>query len=83
MVKLTARTRRAGDRMTPRGAPGSKTLKRLYIDRKIPQPQRAELPLVCDEAGICWSAALGAAARAAADRGTVRFLEISVRRSKA
>jgi tRNA(Ile)-lysidine synthase len=31
---------------------GSKSLKKLFIDRKIPAAQRQSIPVVCDDAGI-------------------------------
>ena len=44
------RSRRAGDAITLDG--GSKTLKRLFIDQKIPANERTAIPVLCDEAGI-------------------------------
>ena len=47
---ITLRPRQSGD--TIRLSGGSRSLKKLFIDRKIPAAQRAYLPVVCDEAGI-------------------------------
>lgn len=47
---ITLRPRQSGDSIRLSG--GSKSLKKLFIDRKIPAAQRAFLPVVCDEAGI-------------------------------
>ncbi len=44
------RSRQSGDSI--RLAGGSKSLKKLFIDRKIPAAQRPEIPVVCDESGI-------------------------------
>ena len=44
------RSRRAGDAMRLSG--GTKSLKKLFIDRKIPAAQRDAVPVVCDDAGI-------------------------------
>ena len=44
------RSRQPGDRIRLSG--GSKSLKKLFIDRKIPALQRDSIPIVCDEAGI-------------------------------
>ena len=44
------RPREAGDAMRLSG--GSKSLKKLFIDRKIPAAQRQSIPVVCDDAGI-------------------------------
>ena len=44
------RSRRSGDAMRLSG--GTKSLKKLFIDRKIPAAQRDAVPVVCDDAGI-------------------------------
>ena len=44
------RTRRSGD--TIRLSGGTKSIKKLFIDRKIPAAQRSSVPIVCDDAGI-------------------------------
>jgi tRNA(Ile)-lysidine synthase len=48
---LVARTRRPGDRMRPRGGPGSRKLSDLMIDAKIAQPARAHLPVLTTASG--------------------------------
>jgi tRNA(Ile)-lysidine synthase len=54
---LTVRTRRPGDRFRPLGAPGSKTLQDLLVDRKVPLMQRQAVPVVTDRDGrIVWVA---------------------------
>ena len=47
---VTVRTRQPGDRIRRSG--GSKSLKKLYIDRKIPADLRPFLPVVADELGV-------------------------------
>jgi len=44
------RSRQAGDSIRLSG--GTKSLKKLFIDRKIPVSQRERTPVVCDDAGI-------------------------------
>lgn len=44
------RSRQSGDTIRLQG--GSKSLKKLFIDRKIPAAQRDSIPVVCDDAGI-------------------------------
>jgi tRNA(Ile)-lysidine synthase len=54
---LTVRTRRPGDRFRPLGAPGSKTLQDLLVDRKVPRMRRQAVPVVVDRDGrIVWVA---------------------------
>jgi tRNA(Ile)-lysidine synthase len=54
---VTVRNRRPGDRIHPLGAAGSKKLKDLLIDRRVPRRERERLPLICvGDAGdtIAW-----------------------------
>lgn len=50
------RNRLAGDKMMPKGLNGTKKVKDIFIDRKIPAKLRDTVPLVCDERGIIWIA---------------------------
>ena len=47
---MTIRSRQTGD--TIRLSGGTKSLKKLYIDRKIPASHRSRIPVVCDGEGI-------------------------------
>jgi tRNA(Ile)-lysidine synthase len=52
---LTIRTRRDGDRMTLKGMAGSKKLKDIFIDQKIPVYDRDTWPVITDRDGsILW-----------------------------
>ena len=54
-LPLTVRSRRAGDRFHPLGAPGERKLKEFFIDRKVPQHERDQTPLVVAGDGrIAW-----------------------------
>jgi tRNA(Ile)-lysidine synthase len=54
---LTVRSFRPGDRFHPQGAPGSRKLKKFFIDAKIDRETRASVPLL--EGGqILWLAGL-------------------------
>ena len=48
--KISIRPRQTGDKIRLSG--GSKSLKKLFIDRKIPAAVREQIPVVCDEIGI-------------------------------
>ncbi len=52
--RLTVRPRWPGARFYPQGAPGSKKLKSILIDQKIPRCQREILPLVTVQKDIVW-----------------------------
>ena len=47
---LCLRSRKEGDSIRLSG--GTKSLKKLFIDRKIPAMQRSGIPIVADEAGV-------------------------------
>ena len=48
--KISIRPRQTGDKIRLSG--GSKSLKKLFIDRKIPAADRGRIPVVCDENGV-------------------------------
>lgn len=50
----TVRYFRAGDRFMPLGMGGEKKLKDLFIDRKLPLPQRRRVPLLLSGGRIFW-----------------------------
>lgn len=49
---LLVRAPRPGDRMALRGGRGTRKLSDLLIDAKIPRQDRAQLPVLCDAAGV-------------------------------
>ena len=51
---LDVRPWRAGDRMRPLGAPGSRSLQDLFTDRRVPRARRAQLPVVLSGGEIAW-----------------------------
>ncbi len=55
---LIVRTRQAGDSIRLSG--GRKSLKALYIDRKIPAQERDRIPVVADDAGVLGAWGFGA-----------------------
>jgi len=48
--KIVVRPRQQGDSMRLSG--GTKTLKKLFIDRKIPAHRRQQIPVIADDAGV-------------------------------
>ena len=71
------RPRQAGD--TIRLSGGSKSLKKLFIDRKIPAAQRDQIPVLCDDAGILGVYSIGVnldRAASALPAVTIRFQKI-------
>ncbi len=51
---VTVRNRRPGDRIHPLGANGSRKLKEVLIDRRVPRRVRERLPLICVGESIAW-----------------------------
>lgn len=53
-LPLILRRRQPGDRMQVFGQTGSKKVKDLLIDAKVPQYLRDQIPLICDQDHIIW-----------------------------
>lgn len=51
---LFVRTREPGDRVQLLGSPGSRKVKKILIDKKIPQQKRDQLPVVTNGEKIVW-----------------------------
>lgn len=51
---INIRSRIAGDHFFPYHSPGNKKLKDFFIDEKIPQNQREDIPLLADGKNIIW-----------------------------
>lgn len=79
--KLFLRSRKSGDEIHAVDSVGRRSLKKLYIDRKIEAPRRPAFPILCDDKGICWSEVAGVDVRVAIDSETTQYLKISVRRT--
>lgn len=55
LLPLVVRTRKVGDRMFLKGVDGSKKVKDIFIDKKIPLEKRDSWPIVVDSRGkIVW-----------------------------
>ena len=55
---IRIRARQSGDMMRLRG--GTKSLKKLFIDRKIPASQRSRIPVIADDEGVLAVCGIGA-----------------------
>ena len=68
------RSRESGDSIRLSG--GTKSLKKLFIDRKIPAAERGHIPVLCDEKGILGVYSVGVNLDRTGEAGTavtVRF----------
>lgn len=78
-LPLTVRPRRPGDRFRPFGMNGTKSLKELMIDEKIPFGLRDSIPVILDGAGnLCWVVGVRRSARAPVTESTERVLRVRV-----
>lgn len=78
--ELVLRTRQSGDSIRLKNKNGTKTLKKLFCEYKIPHDQRENLPVLCDEKGIVWVHKIGVAERCAADENSSSIYKIDVKK---
>jgi tRNA(Ile)-lysidine synthase len=71
---LKIRVRKDGDRIQPFGLDGTKKLKDVLIELKVPHEQRDRLPVLADSKGILWVAGLKRSGRAKILPGTREVL---------
>ena len=67
--KITVRPRKEGDRISLAGRNGTKTVKKLMIERKVPERQRQITPVFSDESGVLAVYGLGIDRRVAPSPG--------------
>jgi tRNA(Ile)-lysidine synthase len=75
---ITVRYRLPGDRFCPLGMKGKKTLKKFFIDRKIPRDTRDQIPLFEDQQGIFWVTGYGVDDRVKITENTKKVLRCRV-----
>ncbi len=75
--RAVIRSRKEGDRADIHG--GTKTLKKLFIEEKIPAEERNSLAVIADDEGVIWVEGLGAAKRARTTEKTVNVAAMKIR----
>ncbi|MGA2924621.1 MAG: tRNA lysidine(34) synthetase TilS [Solirubrobacteraceae bacterium] len=79
-ARLRVRSWRAGDRMSPLGLRGSKSLQDLFTARRVPRERRRLLPVVESEGGeIVWVAGVAMSERFKVTATTRQTVQLSVR----
>lgn len=73
--EMFLRCRESGDTIVLPG--GSKTLKKLFIDKKIPAAERMRIPVICDQQGIIGVYGFGISRNRAATNGPCVRIEFS------
>ena len=73
---LLIRTPKPGDRISPFGLQGTQKLKKLFIDHKIPKPERSRVPLVIGGDTVLWVVGVRRSGLAVVDDQTSKALRI-------
>lgn len=73
---LTLRTRQSGDRISPLGLNGSMTLKKYFIDKKIPKDIRDTLPLIASGSEILVILGITVSEKVKVSENTKKILKI-------
>lgn len=76
---LYIKTRKLSDKFIPLNAPGSKSIKKILIDKKVPLSIRSTLLSIADKDGIIWLVGIEIADRVKITEKTNKFLEIKIR----
>ena len=79
---VTIRYRKDGDRITPLGMKGSKKLKDIFIDMKIPKEKRDEIPLIQFNNDISWIVGIKMSDKFKITKETKHILKVSVKRKE-
>lgn len=79
---VTIRYRKDGDRITPLGMKGSKKLKDIFIDMKIPKEKRDEIPLIQFNDDISWIVGIKMSDKFKITKETKHILKVSVKRKE-
>jgi tRNA(Ile)-lysidine synthase len=78
-LPLVVHAKRPGERFWPLGGPGRKKLSDFFNEQKIALPDRAWVPVVCDELGPIWIMGMRIDERVKLRRQTLRVLQMTAR----
>ena len=73
-AQCTLRFQQPGDRIHPLGAPGSKSMQDYWVDKKVPQPFRRYMPLLCVGNRVVWAIGAGVGEEARVGAGSRAIL---------
>lgn len=77
---ITARNKRDGDYIYPKGMRGKKKIKDIFIDKKIPREQREKTLLITKESEVVWLQGLRDSRNYKIDENTVNIIKIEIKR---
>jgi tRNA(Ile)-lysidine synthase len=75
---LVVRSVSPGDRIQPLGMKGTRKLKSVFIDEKIPREQRRALPVLADGISVLWIPGVRLSERVRVGKGTKRVLSAEI-----
>ncbi|MDF2673134.1 MAG: tilS [Clostridiales bacterium] len=78
--KMTARNKRDGDYIYPKGMKGRKKIKDIFIDKKIPREVRGKTLLITQESEVVWIFGLRDSRKYKVDENTKHVMEIEIKR---
>ncbi len=77
-LPLVVRSVSAGDRIQPLGMKGTRKLKSVFIDEKIPREQRRATPVLADGISVLWIPGVRLSERVRVGKGTKRVLSAEI-----
>lgn len=80
MERIIIRTRKNGDKITPQGMKGSKRIKDIFINLKVPVEERDSTPLVVFDENIAWIVGYRTSELFKIDNTTKKVLKITFRK---
>ncbi len=75
---LVVRSSSAGDRIQPLGMKGTRKLKSVFIDEKIPKEQRRTIPVLADDISVLWVPGVRLSERVRVGKGSKRILSAEI-----
>ena len=79
---VTIRKRKNGDRIIPLGMNGSKKIKDIFIDMKIPKDYRDEIPVIQFDDEIAWLVGLKTSNTFKVTSNTKKIIKIEIKREE-
>lgn len=73
------RSRREGDKISPKGRHCTKSLKKFFNELHIPPEERQRVPVIADDCGVIGLGGFAVAERVAVDNRTVKVLTLNIR----
>ncbi|AGX41199.1 tRNA lysidine(34) synthetase TilS [Clostridium saccharobutylicum] len=79
---ISVRNRKDGDKIIPLGMSGSKKLKDIFIDMKIPKEDRDNVPILCFDDKIAWIVGLKVSEQFKITNKTKNILKVVIQRKE-